>query len=108
MAGLPPGIDTGVHAKGWSRKQAQDYLADNTALSIHEITTEIDRYISWPGQANSYMLGMLEFMRLRELAKTELGEAFDLRDFHDRVLENGSLTLPMLDDSLNAWIKVQK
>ena len=97
-------IDTGIHTKGWTRQQAVDYLLANSAWPAGDVESEIDRYIAWPGQANSYMLGMLEIRRLRDLAEASLGEAFDLRVFHDRVLENGSITLPMLDATIRAWI----
>ncbi len=97
-------IDSGIHTKGWSRQQAVDYLLANTAWPSTDIEAEVDRYISWPGQANAYMLGMLEIRRLRTLAEIKLGEAFDLREFHDRVLGTGSITLPMLEESLIAWI----
>lgn len=100
-------IDTGVHAKGWSRKQAQDYLADNTALSIHEITTEIDRYISWPGQALSYKLGEYTIWQLRHEAEVSLGAEFDLRDFHDFILALGSVPLDILKDEVGRWIEQQ-
>jgi len=100
-------IDTGVHAKGWSRKQAQDYLADNTALSIHEITTEIDRYISWPAQALSYKLGEYTIWLLRREAESKLGTDFDLRDFHDFILALGSVPLDILKDELNRWMSEQ-
>jgi uncharacterized protein (DUF885 family) len=76
----------------------------NTAWPPIVIESEINRYIAWPGQANAYMLGMLEIRRLRERAEAELGEDFDLRDFHDSVLENGSITLPMLEASIVDWI----
>ena len=97
-------IDSGIHAKGWSRQQAVDYMLSNTAWSAGDVESEIDRYISWPGQATSYMLGMLEIRRLRDLAESELGESFDIRGFHDRVLGTGSITLPMLDESISIWI----
>ena len=100
-------VDTGMHTMGWTRKQAVDYMLANTAWSPGDIEAEIDRYIAWPGQANAYMLGMLEIRRLRDLAEARLGERFDLRAFHDRVLENGSVTLPMLEDSVEAWIAAQ-
>jgi len=100
-------IDTGVHAKGWSRKQAQVYLADNTALSIHEITTEIDRYISWPGQALSYKLGEYTIWQLRREAEASLGAEFDLRDFHDFILALGSVPLDILKDEVGRWINQQ-
>ena len=86
-------IDTGVHHKGWTRDQALAYLRDNTALSEHEVTTEVDRYISWPGQALSYKLGEITIMRLRREAEAVLGPKFDVRAFHDAVLAQGSLPL---------------
>lgn len=100
-------IDSGIHAKGWTRQQSVDYLLDNTAWPAGDIESEVDRYISWPGQANAYMLGMLEIMRLREQAETILGNDFDLREFHDRVLGTGSITLPMLEESILSWIAEQ-
>jgi uncharacterized protein (DUF885 family) len=101
-------IDSGIHSKAWTRQQAVDYMMNNTAWSSLDIQNEINRYISWPGQANSYMLGMLEIRRLRTLAEVELGEQFDLRDFHDRILENGSMTLPMTEKAVLAWIEKTK
>jgi uncharacterized protein (DUF885 family) len=101
-------VDSGIHTKGWTRQQAVDYMLDNTAWPAVDIESEVNRYIAWPGQANSYMLGMLEIRRLRNLAETELGTNFDLRDFHDRVLGYGSVTLPMLDASVRAWIAEQR
>lgn len=98
-------IDTGLHTKGWSRKQALESLRANSAWPDVDVQYEIDRYISWPGQANAYMLGMLEISRLRTLAEMQLGEDFDIRQFHDRVLENGSITLPMLEATTMAWIE---
>ena len=100
-------IDTGVHTKGWSRKQAQDYLADNTALSIHEITTEVDRYISWPGQALSYKLGEYTIWQLRREAESKLGADFDLRAFHDFILALGSVPLDILKDEVHRWTTEQ-
>jgi len=100
-------IDTGIHAKGWSREQAQDYLANNTALSIHEITTEVDRYISWPAQAVSYKLGEYTIWQLRREAEGRLGAKFDLRRFHDFILSLGSVPLDILKDEVKRWIKEQ-
>jgi uncharacterized protein (DUF885 family) len=97
-------IDTGLHTKGWTRQQAVDYMLANTAWPVVDIESEINRYIAWPGQAVSYMLGMLEVRRLRTLAEGQLGADFDLREFHDRVLENGSVNLPMLEQVVTAWI----
>ncbi|MGD0733786.1 MAG: DUF885 family protein [Terracidiphilus sp.] len=98
-------VDTGMHAMGWTREQAQQYLRDNTALSEHDIEEEIDRYISWPGQALSYYLGMTEIMKERQHAKEVLGPKFNLRAFNDAVLATGGVPLPVLDEYLEAWIK---
>ena len=100
-------VDTGMHAQGWSRQQAIDYLANNTALSLHNVQTEIDRYISWPGQALSYKIGELTIKRLRKSAEETLGENFDLRDFHDQILKNGSMPLSMLEKVINQYIAEQ-
>lgn len=101
-------IDTGLHTKGWTRQQAVDYMMSNTAWAAVDIQNDINRYISWPGQATSYMLGMLEIKRLRALAEEELGDSFDLSAFHDRVVGFGGSTLPMLHVSILAWIEEQK
>jgi len=101
-------IDTGIHTKGWTREQAQDYLAGNTALSIHEVTTEVDRYISWPGQALSYKLGEYTIWQLRREAEQRLGEDFDLRGFHDFILALGSVPLDVLKDEIHRWIGEQE
>ena len=97
-------IDTGIHAKGWTREQALAYLRDNTALSEHEVTTEVDRYISWPGQALSYKLGELAIVRLRGEAERELGDRFDIKAFHDMVLALGSVPLPVLESQVREFI----
>ncbi len=101
-------VDTGVHAKGWTRQQVIDYLAQNTALSLHEVETETDRYISWPGQALSYRIGYLKIRELRARAEKELGEHFDVRLFHDAVLKNGSVPLPVLERQIDQFIAEQK
>lgn len=101
-------IDTGVHSKGWSREQALAYLRDRTALSEHEVTTEVDRYISWPGQALSYKLGEIAIVRLRAQAEKELGERFDVKAFHDAVLQQGSVPLPVLEAQIQAFIAASK
>ena len=98
-------VDTGIHSKGWTRKQAQDYLRANTALSDHEIETEVDRYISWPGQALSYYLGQMSIIKARRKAETALGEKFDIRHFHDTVLQLGSVPLPVLEARIDLFIK---
>jgi uncharacterized protein (DUF885 family) len=97
-------VDTGVHHLGWTRQQAQDYLMENTALSAHEVETEVDRYIAWPGQALSYYLGMLDIKAARAKAEAALGEKFDLRAFHDVVLSLGSVPLPVLDRRIERFI----
>lgn len=100
-------VDTGMHAMGWSRQRAIDFMAGNTALSLHNVTTEIDRYITWPAQALSYKLGELTIKRLRAKAESELGANFDIREFHDAILENGSVPLDILESHINDWIKHQ-
>jgi uncharacterized protein (DUF885 family) len=101
-------IDTGIHHDGWTRQQAIDYLAGRTALSQHEVETEVDRYISWPAQALSYKLGELKILELRALAEKELGTKFDIRKFHDAVLDVGSVPLPLLERHVEAFIAAQK
>ncbi len=97
-------VDTGMHTMGWSRQQAIDFLAQNTALSMHNVTTEVDRYISWPAQALSYKLGELTIKRLRQKAETALGDKFDVRAFHDAVLSNGSVPLSVLEQQIDMYI----
>ncbi|WP_303827928.1 DUF885 domain-containing protein [Asticcacaulis taihuensis] len=97
-------VDTGIHAKGWTREQAQNYLLENTALSKHEVTTEVDRYIAWPGQALSYYLGEMAIWKARHKAEAALGEKFDLRQFHDAVLQLGSVPLPVLEARVDRFI----
>jgi uncharacterized protein (DUF885 family) len=97
-------VDTGIHHLGWSRAQAIDYLTQNTALSAREIANEVDRYISWPGQALSYELGYLKLLELRAKAERALGDKFDLRHFHDTVLQLGSVPLPVLEKRIDRFI----
>jgi len=97
-------VDTGIHHKGWTREQAQAFMRDNTALSEHEIETEVDRYIAWPGQALSYYLGELAIVDARAKAEKALGEHFDLRAFHDTVLSLGSVPLPVLQEEVDKFI----
>ncbi len=97
-------VDTGVHAQGWTREQAQQYLRDNTALSDHEIETEVDRYISWPGQALSYYLGEMAIEKARHKAEAALGPRFNVRAFHDAVLELGCVPLPVLEEHIDGFI----
>jgi uncharacterized protein (DUF885 family) len=98
-------VDTGIHWLGWTRQQAIDYMAANTALSQHNIVAEVDRYIGWPGQALAYKTGELAISRIRRSAEQELGEKFDLRAFHDRVLEVGAIPLPLLENRIDAWVQ---
>ena len=98
-------VDTGMHAFGWTREEAVNFMADNTALSMHEINTEIDRYISWPGQALAYKIGEITIRELRKKAEKELGGNFDIRDFHEIILEKGTVTLPILKKRVNQYIK---
>ncbi len=100
-------VDTGMHAKGWSRQQAIDYFAANAGKSEHDIVVEIDRYIVWPGQALAYKLGELKFKELKARAAEALGEKFDIRAFHDEVLRRGPLPLMVLDGYVNDWIAEQ-
>jgi len=101
-------VDTGMHVKGWRRDQAMNYLATNTALSLHNVKTEIDRYISWPGQALSYKIGELTIKRLRNEAEQTLGRHFNLRAFHNEILKNGSMPLTMLEKIMEKYIEKQK
>ena len=101
-------VDTGVHALGWTRQQMLDYMAENTALSIHEVTTETDRYISWPGQALSYKIGEIKIRELRVRAEKALGEKFDIRAFHEVILEEGTVTLSIMERRINAYIERTK
>jgi uncharacterized protein (DUF885 family) len=98
-------IDTGIHQQGWTRQQAIDYLASHTALTQHEVETEVDRYISWPGQALAYKLGELTILKLRKEAETTLGAKFDERRFHDAILALGSVPLNVLEDQMHAFIR---
>ncbi len=100
-------VDTGLHAKGWTRQQAIDFMAENTALSMHNIESEVDRYITWPGQALAYKIGELKIRELRAKAETTLGTSFDVRRFHDTVLKNGPLPLATLEQIIDVWIAVE-
>jgi uncharacterized protein (DUF885 family) len=101
-------VDTGIHSKGWTRQQAIDYMATRTALPLHEVETEVDRYISWPGQALSYKLGELKIKELRKKAEQALGPRFDVREFHDVVLGSGAVPLKVLEDNVMRWIGTQQ
>jgi uncharacterized protein (DUF885 family) len=97
-------VDTGLHSMGWSRQQAIDYMKQNTCLAENNIVNEVDRYITWPGQALAYKIGQLEILKLRDEAKAKLGTHFDIKAFHDAVLSNGAVPLPVLDQQVEAWI----
>ena len=97
-------VDTGMHAKGWTRNQAIEFMLANTALAENNIVNEVDRYIAWPGQALAYKVGQLEIRRLRADAETRLGPRFDLRAFHDAVLENGAVSLQTLRTAIDGYI----
>ncbi len=101
-------VDTGIHAKHWSRDQAIQYFRDNTLLSERDITKEVNRYIANPGQATSYKIGQLKILALRDKAKAALGPKFDLKQFHEVILANGALPLGVLEEQVDAWIAVKK
>lgn len=101
-------VDTGIHSKHWTRQQAVDYLSTHSAVNASIIEGEIDRYIAWPGQATAYMLGKLEIERLRDLAKVELGSAFNIKEFHNQVLQNGTVTLNILREQIMNWLSTVK
>jgi uncharacterized protein (DUF885 family) len=101
-------VDTGLHAKKWTRQQVVDYFKANTPGSERDIFTESNRYVVWPGQATAYKVGQLKIIELRELAKKELGPKFDLRGYHDLVLKNGALPMDLLEENVKAWIAAKK
>jgi uncharacterized protein (DUF885 family) len=97
-------VDTGLHANGWSREQAIDYMVNTTGSPATEVTTEIERYMGLPGQACAYKVGQLKILELRDRAKAALGPKFDLKEFHAVVLENGGVPLTLLDKLVDEWI----
>ena len=101
-------VDTGMHAKHWTREQAIQYMSDNTGMGDDEVTAEIERYLVNPGQALAYKVGMLKILELREKARAELGPKFDLREFHDQVLRNGSMPMEILERVVNDWISEKR
>lgn len=101
-------VDTGMHAMGWSREKAIEFMRSHLPKPVHDIEVEVDRYIVWPGQALAYKIGQLKFLELRRRAETRLGDAFDIRLFHDLMLESGALPLDVLERKFNAWLNGQK
>jgi uncharacterized protein (DUF885 family) len=101
-------VDTGIHSEGWTRAQAIRYFEDNSALAEQNIDTEVDRYIGWPGQALSYMIGEMDIQRLRKKAEAALGPRFDIKAFHAAVLEHGAMPLTVLDEVIDRWIQAQR
>jgi uncharacterized protein (DUF885 family) len=100
-------VDTGVHSKHWSRQQMVDFFHEHTAMDDQNIETEVDRYIAWPAQALSYKMGQRKILELRERAQKKLGAKFDIRGFHDAVLDQGPLPLDVLEEKINTWIGKQ-
>ncbi|MEK9928185.1 MAG: DUF885 domain-containing protein [Halieaceae bacterium] len=101
-------VDTGIHAKRWSREEAIDYMLAKTGMTEDEVTREIERYSVWPGQATGYKTGQLAILELREAAEAALGESFDIRQFHELLLMNGAMPLALLKDQVTAWIDAQR
>jgi uncharacterized protein (DUF885 family) len=101
-------VDTGVHSKHWTRQQMVDFFHDHSSIAEPEVQAEVDRYIAWPSQALAYKIGQLKILELRDLAKKELGDKFDIRGFHDQVIDSGALPLDVLDQRINAWITTRK
>jgi uncharacterized protein (DUF885 family) len=101
-------VDTGLHAFGWTREQAIDYMVANTGQTRARMTAEVDRYLVWPGQAAAYKIGELKIKALRAKAKAALGDRFDLRLFHNAVIDNGALPLQVLEEHIDDWIGAQR
>jgi uncharacterized protein (DUF885 family) len=101
-------VDTGVHSKHWTRQQMVDYFHDHSSIDETDVQAEVDRYIAWPSQALAYKIGQLKILKLRDQAKKELGDKFDIRAFHDQVIDSGALPLEVLDQRITNWIATQK
>jgi len=101
-------VDTGMHAKGWTREQAMDYMRENTAIGEADIVAEVERYIAMPGQALAYKIGQLKIRELRNRAEQKLGGRYSIRSFHRQVLQDGSMPLAVLEDKVNRWLAVEK
>jgi len=100
-------VDTGMHALGWTRREAIDFLKRHSALGENNIANEVDRYIVWPGQALAYKVGQLEILRLRREAEARLGAGFDIKAFHDTVLGSGAVSLPVLRGLVGSWLEAE-
>jgi uncharacterized protein (DUF885 family) len=101
-------VDTGVHSQNWTREQMVQYFHDHSNIDETTLQSEVDRYIAWPSQSLAYKIGQLKILELRDRAKKALGDKFDLRAFHDQVLDSGALPLDVLSDRIDAWIASQK
>jgi len=101
-------VDVGLHTKGWTREQAIQYSLDHESASERAIVAEIERYMAWPGQALSYKVGQLKIRELRARAEKQLGKRFDVREFHDQVLEPGCVPLKLLEEKINRWIQEKR
>jgi uncharacterized protein (DUF885 family) len=101
-------VDSGIHAKGWTRDQAIKYMLENSAMGRTDATAEVERYIAIPGQALAYKVGQLKILELRARAEAALGSRFDIKDFHDQVLNSGSLPLVVLERKIDDWIAARK
>ncbi len=101
-------VDTGLHTKGWTREQAIQYSLDHEAESEASIISEIERYMSWPAQALSYKVGQLKIRELRAKAEEKLGDKFDIREFHNKILESGCVPLKLLEDKIDRWVASKK
>ena len=101
-------VDVGIHYKGWTREQAIEYSMKHEARTEASIISEIERYMSWPGQALSYKIGQLKIIELREKAEKELGDQFDIKEFHNEILESGCIPLMLLEDKMDGWINESK
>ena len=101
-------VDTGVHSQHWTRQQMVDYFHEHSGLDEPNVQSEVDRYIAWPAQALGYKMGQLKILELRDRAKTALGPKFDIKAFHDEVLDSGALPMDVLEQRVNDWIAAQK
>ncbi|HXS49712.1 MAG TPA: DUF885 domain-containing protein, partial [Sphingomicrobium sp.] len=101
-------VDTGIHSKGWTRDQSIKYMLDNSGESVTDATAEVERYIAIPSQALAYKIGQLTISRLRDQAKAKLGPKFDIREFHQQVLDTGALPLPILEKKIDDWVAAKQ